>query len=83
MLLVQELNPGDKDGDLNESGQLITEVSVLQQYLARIGLDPGEIDGVYGEKVRRAVMEMQRGIGISPTGKIDRATMEAVFNSCD
>ncbi len=83
MLLVQKLKPGDKDNTLNSDGILITEVAILQEYLTRIGLDPGPVDGSYGEKVKIAVMQMQKNLGLEETGEIDDATIDAVFNSCD
>ncbi len=35
-------------------------VGVLQAELIRVGLDPGPVDGVFGDRTRRAVAEFQR-----------------------
>lgn len=59
------------EGDLPVFRSLIPtlegpDVTQLEEALARLGLDPGEVDGVYDDKTADAVEEMYRAAGYKP-----------------
>jgi len=57
-----------------DAGQTIKEKSVtesVQKALARLGYDPGSIDGVMGPKTTQAITEFERATGMTPTGLIN------------
>jgi len=53
-------------------------IYLAQKKLLHKGYDPGPIDGVPGEKTRRAVSSFQWDIGLSVTGKLNRLTKKAL-----
>ncbi len=54
------------------------DVSALQTALARLGFDPGRIDGVFGPDTERAVTEFQRNCGIEVDGVCGPFTVRAL-----
>ena len=57
-----------------DPGQTITEKQVtegVQKALARLGYDPGTIDGVMGPKTTLAITEFERATGMQPTGLVN------------
>lgn len=52
----------------------------IQQALVRLGHDPALVgtDGVFGRGTERAIAQLQRENGLSPTGVVDRATLAAL-----
>lgn len=55
-----------------------TDVIELQRQLKAAGIDPGGIDGDYGDKTFKAVRELQRRRGLERTGIADRGTRDAL-----
>ncbi|NOZ52757.1 MAG: peptidoglycan-binding protein [Gammaproteobacteria bacterium] len=53
-------------------------VYLAQKKLLYKGYDPGPVDGVPGEKTRRAVADFQWDIGLSVTGELNRLTKKAL-----
>ena len=66
---AEELAPGDRG----------SAVMDLQEALSDQGYDVGLIDGVYGNRTRTAVRQFQLDTGLTPTGKVNELTWQAVF----
>jgi len=49
-------------------------VKLVQSLLARIGYNPGAIDGIFGPQTRAAVIQFQRDNGLVPDGIVGPAT---------
>ena len=49
-------------------------IIAVQVKLDRAGFSPGEIDGLDGENLRRALRALQRARGLPPTGRADEKT---------
>jgi localization factor PodJL len=53
-------------------------IGQAQAQLIRLGFDPGPADGKLGPKTRQAVEAFQATAGLTVTGKIDAALVEAL-----
>ncbi|MFI9170453.1 peptidoglycan-binding protein [Streptomyces lincolnensis] len=58
--------------------QVGLEVAEAQCLLRRAGMEPGDIDGSFGPKTRRAVERMQKQNGLIVNGVIDPPTWQAL-----
>lgn len=54
------------------------DVELLQAVLERAGFSPGDIDGIFGENTRRALIAFQENNGIITDGTTDDATWHAL-----
>ncbi len=53
----------------------------IQEWLRRAGEDPGPIDGVLGERTRRALSRLQQKRGLVPTGEVNGPTLLEIVRS--
>ena len=72
-----EYRQGDKDAGPNG------DIRALQTTLSRLGLDVGEIDGVYGRRTMNTVQDGQEMLGLPRTGVADQATQDRLNNLTD
>ena len=54
-------------------------VAVAQRRLSELGFEPGPIDGLMGRRTREAVRTFQRANALKPSGRLDAATLKALF----
>jgi cell wall-associated NlpC family hydrolase len=52
------------------------KIKQAQQYLAKLGFDPGEADGRFTKSTRRALRKFQKKYNLKETGNLDNATYE-------
>jgi hypothetical protein len=64
------------DYDKLEGAEL---VEMAQRVLKEAGFDPGPIDGIYGPKTQKAVIEFQVNKNLQPTGELDQRTRYLLF----
>jgi peptidoglycan hydrolase-like protein with peptidoglycan-binding domain len=53
----------------------------VQETLIEKGFDPGPVDGIWGEKTKRGVMQFQESEGLSASGQLDEQTKNHLFSS--
>ena len=61
-----------------EEGDADSSISAVQSALSREGYYSGAVDGSFGVETRNALRRFQRARGLNVTGRIDRATMNAL-----
>jgi len=59
----------------------VSEVKELQQRLARLGFDVGEVDGKVGDRVQTALRAWQRRVGVMADGHPTPAMLERMRNA--
>lgn len=65
MELTRELKPG----------MIGLDVLALQERLSFLKFSPGPLDGIYGSLTKKAVLELQRRIGLRQSGHVDEQTV--------
>ena len=70
--------PIDVTGPHLEAGSDGDRVEQLQEALSALGIDPGPIDGIFGERTKAAVGAFQKAQGIAETGLADEETIRAI-----
>ena len=61
----------------------ITQVSELQRFLNELGYDAGEVDGIYGNKTKMAVLMYQVANELLSDGEIGDITRSSINAFCD
>ena len=56
------------------------EVKRLQRTLKQLGIDPGKIDGLFGEKTERAVRKLQKKLGVTIDGIVGKDTRKSIWD---
>ncbi len=55
------------------------DVAELQVRLARLGFNPGRIDGIFGAQTEIALIDFQQNRGLEPSGTLSRATLDELW----
>lgn len=70
--------PQDSVSTLSKVGSRGDEVRQIQTKLKEKGYDPGAVDGIFGEKTRKAVLAFQRDYGLTQDGIAGPNTLKAL-----
>lgn len=70
----------DVEINLLQNGSYGPQVVNLQHLLADHGFDPGEIDGIFGDRTRSALQAFQRAAGIDADGVWGGESFRAMWN---
>ena len=68
---------------LSKVGSRGDEVRQIQKKLKELGYDPGQVDGIYGENTKKAVIAFQKAKGLNPDGIAGPQTLKALGISQD
>jgi len=83
LILSQNLRQGDKDGKYSyREKRKISDVHLLQEHLNRLGFGSLKVDGVFGDKLRNVVLDLQREFSLITDGEIGPQTRLFINNSC-
>jgi N-acetylmuramoyl-L-alanine amidase len=55
------------------------DVAELQVRLARLGFNPGRIDGIFGAQTEIALIDFQQNRALEPSGTLSRATLDELL----
>jgi len=81
LLLVASLSslvPATTAQPADTQAPVVNETLATQIMLDRIGFSPGEIDGLSGPNLKRALLAFQQTNELSPSGRIDPASWDAL-----
>lgn len=67
---VEAARAEEKELRLNDFGR-----SLVERQLAKVGLDPGPVDGKFDRQTRKAIRQFQRGRNLPVTGYLTRQTV--------
>ena len=62
-------------------GEVNPQVAIIQRQLAELGFYKGQINSIYDQKTRTAVIQFQNVYGITPTGQVGYTTREFLFET--
>ncbi|MCX7614552.1 MAG: M14 family zinc carboxypeptidase [Clostridiales bacterium] len=62
-----------------QAGMSGTDIMEIQALLKKMGYDPGPIDGVFGSKMKQAVIRFQKKFGLAPDGVIGTNTFQKMM----
>lgn len=77
-LLEASWRLGDRLLYLDQPLQRGDDVADLQEALAKLGFDPGRIDGIFGPLTATALGEFQDNCGLARSGVLDRGSLIAL-----
>lgn len=60
-------------------GDVINPVQMTQDFLTRLGYDPGPVDGAMGKKTEAAIRVFQKGLNISEDGQVSLGLVEMLY----
>lgn len=72
---------GPQDGDILILGSNSEQVQTVQQALTSLGIDVGEVDGMYGEATRRGVARFQKDNKLDVDGVVGAQTYSALVRA--
>lgn len=73
---VDRLEVGNRGNDVKALQYFIDYLSAYEE-----SIPPIDIDGIFGEETRNAVIAFQRAYGLSPTGIVEERTWNTLYNA--
>ena len=73
--LLEQINQNQKNSSTkvnNEKNTALSGVAFVQKMLNQLGYDAGPVDGDFGAKTRRAIIQFEEQSGMLTTGKISK-----------
>ncbi len=82
-ILTQNLHAPSQNGKYNSyTRAIVTEAKILQAHMARLGFNPGPIDGFIGPLTDGAIKRMQIFLKTTPDGFVGPITRGLLNHSC-
>lgn len=82
-IITQNLKAPSRNGVYNSyTGGIVTEATILQAHLNRLGFNSGPEDGIIGPLTDGAIKRMQTFLGTTPDGYVGPITRGLMNNSC-
>lgn len=73
---VPRIEPPTAEKSVYQIGDKGWKIKQAQQYLLKLGFDPGEADGIFSKSTRIAIRKFQERYNLKETGNLDNATYE-------